>query len=1355
MDVHVLGPVEASVDGRPIAVGAGKPRALLAMLALHAGSTISTDGLVEGLWGERPPATAVKMVQLFVSQLRKTLAAAGTDAEIVTRGRGYELRLGHGEVDSRRFERLVAEGRPREALDQWRGPALDDLADEPFAAAEIRRLEELRLTAVEQAVDRDLAAGRHRQVIGELDTLVAAEPLRERLHAQRMVALYRSGRQAEALAAYQQARATLVDQIGVEPGPELAQLQQAILAHDPALEMSTAGDQLPSGVVTFLLTDIEASTQLWERKPEAMARALARHDELIAHVVQTHAGSLLKSKGEGDSTLSVFRRASDAVACAAGLQSALAAEAWPAGLDLRLRAALHTGEAHERDGDYFGPALNRAARLRSLAAGGATVVSHATAEVVRDRLPADLEVVDVGDHSLRGMSRPERVFELRRRVTAPAPEATPSPEPARLALPRPLQVKTPFAFVGRDPELARLDELWAEAPSGARAVLVAGEPGIGKTALAGELARRIHGDDGLVLYGRCDEGLAVPYQPFVEALHPAKMAVPHDRVRAELGPLAPSLGRLWPDLEGWGEPPRVDPETDRYTLFEAVSALVEIATRERRGLLVLDDLHWAAPPTLLLLRHLVRSERTHRALVLGTYRETELAQDHPLAQLAADLRRDAGATSVRIAGLDEQAIGEMLEAAAGHSLDEHGRKLVRILQAQTDGNPFFIRELLDYLVESGRIYRAGDRWTTDVAAGGLRIPEGLRGVILQRVARLSGAARRALGVASVAGHGFSLALVERVVGDSPDVLDALEEALTARLLTESGPGEYAFVHALVRQTIYEEHSASRRMRLHRRVGEALESLPNAEAHVEALAHHFAQAAADGRAAKAAAYAVSAGQRATARLAFEDAASHYAQGLRALDLTDAPDEARRAELLLALADARWSSGEIERAREACRVAADVARSRGDAEQLARAALAFAGPVRLELETQITEELLVLLERALDAMGDTDSALRARIMGRLAAALTWWNEDRRRPELAREAIEMARRVGERSTLADVLSSTYIAIWSPDNLDERQATAIELAGVAEQVGDGALAAVARSLIANNLLERGDIDAAERELAELERRADSLRQDYPRALAAIGRARHAHLAGRLDVYEAIAHEFRARGRERRDEQSWHVYAAQMLYLRREQGRLSELLQKTPVVPRGGVDTVDRHLLWRCGVAFAHAELDHRADAQHELEALARSEFADFPRDWLWLACLSTLTPVVAYLDDVRLATLLYETIEPYAHLCVGAWMPFSLGSASRPLGLLASTLGRLDAAARHFEDALEMNLRIRSPLWVAHTQHDYARMLLGRDQPGDRDHAVELLSAALATADELGLKALTGRALVLKRQTDATASM
>ena len=262
MDLRLLGPVEASVDDHAVAIGAGKPRALLAMLALNEGTAVSSEALIDGLWGEAPPATANKMVQIYVSQLRKAFRSTDNGAEIVTRGHGYELRIGAGELDTRRFEQLVAEGSPREALALWRGPALDDVATEPFAGLEIRRLEELRLTAIEQAFEQDLAAGRHAEAIPEIQTLLAQEPLRERLHGLRMLALYRSGRQADALGAYRRARDELVTAIGVEPGPELRRLHEAILRQDPSLDLPVPAELPP---------ELDVSTPLVGREEELAA----------------------------------------------------------------------------------------------------------------------------------------------------------------------------------------------------------------------------------------------------------------------------------------------------------------------------------------------------------------------------------------------------------------------------------------------------------------------------------------------------------------------------------------------------------------------------------------------------------------------------------------------------------------------------------------------------------------------------------------------------------------------------------------------------------------------------------------------------------------------------------------------------------------------------------------------------------------------------------------------------------------------------------------------------------------------------------------------------------------------------
>ena len=432
MDFRILGPLEALDGARHVALGGRKRRAVLAVLLLHQNETISGERLIDELWGESPPANALKTLQVHISRLRKELPPD----VLVTREHGYELQLDLDELDAHIFEGLLDDGRgelaagnPHRALAAlerslalWRGTPLADLAYEPFAQAEIARLEDLRAAAIEHTIEAKLALGRHGEVIVQLDQLVEEHPYREALRAQLMLALYRADRQADALQAYQDARRQLVEDLGIEPGARLRELERAVLAQDESLKLEPIDvpdappgepDDLPSGVVTFLLTDIERSTALWEDAPDAMAASLELHDELIERSAEAHGGRLLKTKGEGDSTLSVFPRASDALACAADLRVSLGAAPWHSGIDLRVRIGLHTGEAHERAGDYFGPALNRAARVRALAEGGATLLSQATMEIVHDRLPEGMELVDLGTHELRGLSRPERIFELR------------------------------------------------------------------------------------------------------------------------------------------------------------------------------------------------------------------------------------------------------------------------------------------------------------------------------------------------------------------------------------------------------------------------------------------------------------------------------------------------------------------------------------------------------------------------------------------------------------------------------------------------------------------------------------------------------------------------------------------------------------------------------------------------------------------------------------------------------------------------------------------------------------------------------------------------------------------------------
>jgi DNA-binding SARP family transcriptional activator len=412
VEFRILGPLEVASGDGLVEVPAAKCRALLALLLVRANHVVAADRLVEDLWEGAPPESAAATLQTYVYQLRKSLQLES----LLTRPAGYVLEVAPDDVDALRFEHALTEvsrsedgsadwvaARLGEALSWWRGPALADFEGTAWAQPEVARLEGLRLAAIERRTDARLALGQHAALVPELESLVAEHPLREGLWAQLMLALYRSDRQADALRTYAGLRRHLGEELGIEPSKELVRLEEAILRQQPELDWQ-ASDQvtepLPSGMVTFLLSDIVGSTSLWEEHPKAMADAVNRHDELMHAAVTAHGGAVLKARGEDDSTSSVFTQASDALAAALSAHRALLSEAWPASTPLSVRMALHTGEAFERDGDYDGPTVNLAHRIRSLGVGGEVLVSQATGELVRDDLPEHATLVDVAARAL-------------------------------------------------------------------------------------------------------------------------------------------------------------------------------------------------------------------------------------------------------------------------------------------------------------------------------------------------------------------------------------------------------------------------------------------------------------------------------------------------------------------------------------------------------------------------------------------------------------------------------------------------------------------------------------------------------------------------------------------------------------------------------------------------------------------------------------------------------------------------------------------------------------------------------------------------------------------------------------------
>jgi class 3 adenylate cyclase/tetratricopeptide (TPR) repeat protein len=1085
----------------------------------------------------------------------------------------------------------------------------------------------------------------------------------------------------------------------------------------------------PSGTATVLFTDLVGSTELLSRVGEAAFEELRRtHFAALRETIERTGGEEVKTLGDG--VLAVFGSAADAVDCAVSMQQAVDRQARTGGHPLAMRVGLALGDVSFEESDVFGTPVVEAARLVSAARSGQILATALVRGVAGGRTKARFG--EAGLLELKGLPEPVATCEV-----TWEPLLGPS-----IPLPALLTRRGQLSFVGRAEELERLEGTWKEVVGGdRRVILVGGEMGVGKTRLAAELARRVHSEGALVLAGRCDEDLGVPFQPFVEALRHFVAEAPEPARR--LGRHAGELTRLVPDLvgrvPGLPEPLRSDPETERYRLFDALAAWLGAASSDQPVILVLDDLHWAARPTLLLLRHVVRSAEPMRLLVLGTYRDTEVGPVLP--EFLADLRRDPEVERLALTGLDAPGVEAFLEAA-GYTHSEQDRALARAIWAETEGNPFFVGELLRYLAETGALTQRDGRWVREVALGELGIPEGVKEVVGRRLSRLSEAANRALRVAAVGGAEFELAVLEAVVGlDEETLLSALDEGLAARLLFEV-PGSaprYRFAHTLVRAILYDQVAVGRRVGLHRRVGEAIEALHghDIDDHLPALTHHFASG---GDMAKAIAYATRAGERALAHLAHDEAVVYYGQALEVLEVADLPDgEARRLDLLIALGQAQRRAGDPAH-RETLLAAARLARERGDGGGLSRAALANRRGFIFNAVGTGDPERVVVLEAAIEATGAADSPTRARLLATLGLELVYGGDRERRLRLSDEALALARRLGDSAALADVLLNRYYTIGGPDTRDERLANAAELVALAEHLGDPVMTAQALFLRHFAAVEGGDLGEADRALDACQRLAGELGQPTLRWFATFWRAAMALLAGRLEEAERLATAAFELGQASGQPDAMAFFAAQQYWIRFDQGRLGEVeAALTELMHR-----LPRFVIPRTRLALLYCELDRPEEARVLFDELVGDDLARLPRDWSWLLAASACAAVCAYLGDTARAAVLYRLLAPYAgRFPTPAAVAYP--SVSHYLGLLSTALGRFDEAEGHFSAAAAIHERIGAPAWLARTRLEWARLLGTRGQPGDAERARELLGQARATARELGLGGVERRAAAL----------
>jgi len=1162
LEFGILGPLEIRCADGVIELRREKERLLLAMLLLHTGDVVTLDHLAAGLWEEadapRPPAT----LRVHISRLRQALAAAGASGDelVVTSPRGYTLNVPPEAIDAARFDELVAEGRallpddPHAAAQRfarglalWRGPVLSDLMMSPVNEPELVRLTEARAAAIEDRVDADLRCGRDAELVGELEQLVTEYPLRERLWGQLMVALYRGGRQADALRKFEEVRRLLGDELGIVPSPDLQAIERAILDHDPALAPPPA----------------------------------------------------------------IGREASAA------------------------------------------PRRERLAR----------------------RVPGRL-VPDDGE-----------------------------------------------PFTGRRAQLDALLDAWKACASGERrVVLLSGEAGIGKTRLAAELATRVDGDGGVVLFGRCDEDVGVPFQPFVEALEHVLQAEPS---AAELGRYAGELARLVPDLAqrvGGLEPPlQADPETELYRLFDAVVSWLGAMAGERGVVFVLDDLHWAAKPTLLLLRALARAGGRERVLIVGTYRDTDIEATHPLSATLADLRREPCVTRVALSGLEPSEVEEMVARAGGDANDRAAGELARVLQAETDGNPFFVQEILRSLIESGVALDAG-------SADSHEIPASVREVVGRRLGRLGADANQVLSWGSVLGEVIDFEVVVAVSElDDEAVLDALDEATTAALLRETSAGTYEFTHAIVRATLYEELSGARRARRHRQVGEALVALGSKD--IVALAHHFWLAG--GADVRAVDYAAAAGADAVRQLAFDRAAAFYAQALEAAARAGVPAE-RRCELLIELGSAQRLAA-MPAFRETLLEASALAQEIGNARLLAKAVLTnnrgFPSAAGV-----LDQERVAFIEAAVASFDAADSATRARLLSLLALELTWRDPNFRRLELADEAVAMARRRGDDACLLEVSIIAQVACTVPDRVPALVEDLPALVELAERVGDAQQ--LARVCIggAAHWIEMGALDEADRLLQRVAQLAEDLESPLFRLMDAHQRCRGLTITGTGDEIEQAALAALKIGEDagQPDIAAWFV--PELFAARWSQGRLGETL---PLI-RNVVELTPGLAVWPATLALAHLALGERDEAVRLVNELMTDAASVFPRDLVWMTGHSVLAEAVAAVGTPEQAAQEYALLAPYAGRipCV---FNVARPGVNHWLGALAAHANRAEEAERHFAAAYEQHGQLGAPVWLARTQLEWGRRLA---TAGDTERARVLLTRARAGAARIGATDIALRA-------------
>lgn len=904
-------------------------------------------------------------------------------------------------------------------------------------------------------------------------------------------------------------------------------------------------------------------------------------------------------------------------------------------------------------------------------------------------------------------------------------------------------------FVGRRRELALMNSALAESRAGEpRLILLTGEPGIGKTRTSEEFLLRARREGCATAVARCHESEGAPaFWPWVQVARACIRNSAPSPLTDAYGPLLPYLVPLLETAQPKSEATGLafadpSPQAIRFKLFDAMTRLLQQASTDRPMILAIDDLHRADLASLELLQFVIRELRDAQIVIVGTYRDAELPRDSLQTHALASLIREPRSRVIPLSRLSLDDVAQYLENVVPIELYE--AHLAEALHDRSGGNPFFLTQLVQLLALREPNSHRGTQIDPEEA-----LPSGLREAIARQIESLPPSTKQVLAAAAVNGREFGLAeLSAALVVPIEQLLASLAPALEARLVSavEGHPRSYRFNHVLLRDALLEGVEPAERSKLHRQLGEAIEAIAanDLDSRASELAHHFVQAARGGSSETAIRYSVRAARRAAAQLAFEDACQHYRLAIGLIESSEQADPLHLCEMLLALGEAEIRAGEREASHETLLRAVTLARMTSEPNILARAALGLA-PRLFTIEAGIADPLLIgLLEEALLAVGEVDSTLRASVLARLATALAWSNPEHRWDTLSRQALEVARRVDDPTTIGLALIARHGGLWAPKRLAERIEVLAELGRSAERSTDEGLRQIYLILEIALNLELGEIAQVDQKIDAFTRFAQAQRD--PHALWYVDLFQLVRAAMDSRPRDAKRHERAVleQGQRVRDRNAMHAFSAHVVLRCWEEAQAASVVEKVAEM----TDAFPAIAAWRAALAFTYSEIGRKADALREFEHVAIQDFTNIRWNEAGTIAFTLLAEVCAYLGDKRRASRLYEILLPASsrYIVIGFASAFC-GSIARHLGLLATTLDRFDDAASHFEFALVQDARVGAPKFVAQSQCDYAQLLMRRNRPGDRERVEILVTEALGTASRLDLHRLRQKLIALRK--------